>query len=141
MSGADSSFDDDGDNRQSNPRAPRQSVFLNATVERFGGSAPTRHRIRDLSTGGVRIDQAGALQVGSTVLVTVGALEAVGATVIWSKDGLAGLRFAQPINPDDARAKAAISARSATPRTPPEGPSVPTAGWVPNLSDPYGKRR
>jgi hypothetical protein len=119
-------------------RAPRHSVFLSATVERFGGSAPSRHRVRDLSTGGVRIDQAANLQAGATVLVTVGALEAVGATVVWARDGVAGLEFARPIDPEAARAKAAVAPRPLSPRPNEAGP-VPTAGWVPNLRNPYRK--
>jgi hypothetical protein len=31
--------------------------------------------------------------------------------VVWVSDGSAGLKFAQLINPDDARAKAAIAPR------------------------------
>jgi len=119
-------------------RQTRASVMLSATVERFGSGAPSRHRVRDLSVGGIRIDQAAALQVGATVLISVGALQAIGATVVWIEKGSAGLRFLEPINPDDARAKAVITPRStAAPhdvRT--EGP---TAGWMPDLSNPYRK--
>lgn len=57
------------------------SVMLSATVERFGGGGPTKHRVRDLSSGGVRIDQADALKAGATVLISVGVFVAVGATV------------------------------------------------------------
>ena len=41
------------------------------------------------------IDQAGGLQVGATVLVTVGQLEAVDATIVWIKEGAAGVKFAK----------------------------------------------
>lgn len=120
-------------------REPRDSVMLSAIVERFGSAMPTRHRIRDLSTGGVRIDQAAGLHVGATVLVSVGVLQAVGATVVWVRDGSAGLRFLEPINPDDARAKAAIAPRpiNASQRELP--PQSPTAGWVRGLNNPYRK--
>lgn len=119
------------------PRAPRHNVLLSALVERFGGAPATRHRVRDLSTGGVRIDQAGSIQAGATVLVTVGALEAVGATVVWVRDGWAGLKFAQPINPDDARAKTMIAPRSAS-VAPQEAPgATPAAGWMRDLRDAY----
>lgn len=119
-------------------RAPRHSVFLSATVECFGSAAPTRHRVRDLSTGGVRIDQAGALREGATVLVTVGALEAVGATVVWIRDGVAGLEFNEPIDPEAARARAAVAPRQTGARDSAPG-AVPTTGWVPNLKNPYGR--
>lgn len=110
--------------------------MLSATVERFGGGEPTRHRVRDLSIAGMRIDQAGSVQRGATVLVTVGALQAIGATVVWVKDGSAGLSFAQPINPDDARAKVAVAPRPAVP--PARG--APTAGWTYDLRNPYNRR-
>jgi hypothetical protein len=120
-------------------REPRDSVMLSATVERFGAGAPTRHRVRDLSTGGVRIDQAIGLHTGATVLVSIGALQAVGATVVWVEKGSAGLRFLEPINPDDARAKAAIAPRPVG--GPPSDvlPKAPTAGWVRDLNNPYRK--
>lgn len=121
------------------PRAPRHSVMLSATVERFGSARATKHRVRDLSTGGVRIDQAEALTAGATVLVTVGALEAVGATVVWVHEGSAGLKFAHPINPDDARAKTAIPSRPPAAPARTTGAAAPTAGWMPNLSNPYRK--
>lgn len=120
-------------------RARRESVMLSATVERFGGSVPTNHRVRDLSTGGVRIDQATCLQAGATILVSVGTLQAVGATVVWVKSGSAGLKFAEPINPDNARAKAAIVPRAIDDGATDVRNAGPTAGWMPSLNNPYRK--
>lgn len=117
-------------------RAARHSVMLGAAIERFGGGKTSMHRIRDLSPGGVRIDQATGLSVGATVLVTVGALESIGATVVWVKDGSAGLKFAREIDPNDARARAAIAPRPADDRTP-AARGTPRTGWIPNLRDPY----
>jgi hypothetical protein len=139
MTKQDSTHGDAGEGGGHRPRAPRHSVMLAATVERFGRGAPTRHRVRDLSTGGVRIDQASQLTPGATVLVTVGALESVGATVVWVRDGLAGLKFAHDIDPDEARARTAIPARK------PAGQKAsadtgPKAGWMPDLRDPYRTR-
>ncbi len=130
---------DDADRPALPPRAPRHHVLLSAVVERFGGGAPTRHRVRDLSTGGVRLDQAGSLRVGATVLVTVGALQSVGATVVWVKDGLAGLKFAEAIEPGEARAKTVIApSRAANPAL--ERPAIaPRAGWIGDLRDAYRK--
>ena len=116
-------------------RAPRHNVMLSAVVEGFGGAAPTRHRVRDLSTGGVRIDQVVNLKVGATVLVSVGALQAVGATVVWVKDGSAGLKFAQRIDVDEARAKAAIAPRLSDGHG--QKASTLKAGWMPELRNPY----
>jgi hypothetical protein len=119
-------------------RPPRHSVMLSATVQRFGAGPPTKHRVRDLSPGGVRIDQAAALDVGATVLVTVGALQSVGATVVWVRNGLAGLKFASIIDPDDARAKAAIAPRVAGGNAQEAG-DAPTPGWGTLLKNPYRK--
>ncbi|RYG88612.1 MAG: PilZ domain-containing protein [Alphaproteobacteria bacterium] len=92
-------------------RAPRLNVFLGAEVAGFHQNGATRHRIRDLSSTGVRIDSAEHLQPGATVLVSVGALKAAAATVIWTLNDLAGLQFATPINPDDARARVVLPVR------------------------------
>jgi hypothetical protein len=131
--------DPEGVSKAPTERKARASVMLSAAIERFGGGEPSRHRVRDLSTDGIRIDQAVGLQVGATVVISIGALQAIGATVVWIDKGPAGLRFVEPINPDDARAKAVI-----TPR-PPAGAardvrtSGPTAGWMPDLHNPYRK--
>jgi hypothetical protein len=119
------------------PRAPRHSVMLNAIVKRFGRPIPSRHRVRDLSSGGVRIDQAIGFTVGATVMVTVGALQSVGATVVWVKDGSAGLRFTQAVEVDEVRANAAIAPRILPDRGRPS-PGA-TAGWVPERKDAYRK--
>lgn len=118
-------------------RAPRQSVFLSTTLERFGSLEATQHRVRDLSPEGMRIDQAAALPLGSTVLVSVGSLEAVGATVMWAKEGWAGLKFATPIDPDKARVKAAVPPKSVAAAPRPASNRAPTAGWIRDLNNPY----
>ena len=121
-------------------RVPRASVMLSATVEYFGGGAATKHRVRDLSPGGVRIDQATGMGVGTTVLISVGALEAVGATVRWVTDDYAGLVFAEQIDPTQARMRAAIApGRSATPASARAATPAFEAGWVAQIRDPYRK--
>lgn len=110
-------------------RNVRHQVLLGAEISQFGGEPPTKHRIKDLSVSGARVDRATRLKPGSTVIVSVGILEAVGATVIWVKDGAAGLKFAEPIDLDEARSKAIIppgsqlslKLRADDPR-PPHGP-------------------
>lgn len=121
-----------------NARVPRDSVMLTATVEHFGHASPTRHRVRDLSAGGVRIDHAADFQIGATILVTIGALRSVGATVVWVEDGSAGVKFAQNINLEEARAKAAIAPRAIKGARAPTA-TVPTAGWVSDVENPYLK--
>ena len=131
---------------ESDRRTPRQNVLLGVEIMAFGGNMTTKHRIRDLSATGARIDRAGALRAGATVLVTVGMLDAVGATVIWVEGDLAGLRFAEPINPEAARSKTIVSSRTET-RKPTviatrasdrsRGPSSLSAGWISELNSPY----
>jgi hypothetical protein len=121
-------------------RSERHSVMLSATIEHFGAlGISTKHRVRDLSTGGVRIDGAADFRPGATVLVTVGALESVGATVVWVKDGWAGLKFAQPVDPDQARAKAAIAPPRAGAPIHKPAVTTPSAGWITDLDSPYRK--
>lgn len=64
------------------PRATRSSVLLGAEICGFDPKPCTKHRIRDLSPTGARVDGAGSLREGATVLVSVGMLEAIGATVM-----------------------------------------------------------
>lgn len=128
----------EADDHATSQREPRQSVFLSATLERFGSAETTKHRVRDLSPQGMRIDQAASLKVGATVLVAVGQLEAVGATIVWVKEGSAGLRFARTVDPDRARGKAAVRPKaSVLPGQ--ERQRGATAGWVADLGDPYRK--
>ena len=122
-------------------RQPRQNVLLGAEICGFGGGAPTKHRIRDLSRTGARIDRAGALKVGSTVLVSVGVLEQVAATVIWVRGDAAGLKFAEEIDPDAARSKTLVTpAQKAGPaREAEKEQGTLAAGWAAGLYSPYRK--
>jgi PilZ domain len=127
------------------PREPRQHVMLGARISGFGGGAPTQHRIRDLSSGGARVDQAGSLRVGATVLVSVGVLEEVGATVVWVEGDVAGLRFAQNIDPDAARSKTIVSTGASAAKgleaakSGQHGVQTLGTGWAANLANPYRK--
>jgi hypothetical protein len=121
-------------------RTPRASVMLSAKLEHFGGGEPSTHRVRDLSKGGIRIDQAAELRQGATVLISVGSLEAIAATVVWVEGGSAGLAFAQQINPDAARKKGGVASSSVAPvhvRATGSAAPVPRAGWIGDLQNPY----
>jgi hypothetical protein len=87
------------------PREARESVFLSAVVTHFGDDQPTQHRVRNISTHGVCLDQVAKLRKGQTVLIDMGLLEEVGATVVWIANNLAGLRFAHPIPIDAAKTR------------------------------------
>ena len=86
----------------------------------------------------MRIDLAAGLQIGATVLVAVGQLEAVGATIVWVKEGYAGVQFAKAIDPDQARGKAAVR-RTADIVPNKQEQRGATAGWVADLNSPYRK--
>jgi hypothetical protein len=116
--------------------------MLIATVEHPGSQATTRHRVRNLAPGGMRIDNAEGMQPGTIVLASIGALKSVEATIKWVKEGFAGLAFPEPINPEAARKKAAIPpcVDSSSAKVVVLGvPSAPTAGWVEDLRNPYRK--
>lgn len=80
-------------------------MFLSAVVTGFGRASPSKHRVRNVSSNGACIDQAEALRPGQTVVVDIGMLEAVGATVKWVEGALAGLKFAHPIRIDAAKSR------------------------------------
>jgi hypothetical protein len=124
------------------PRAQRTSVMLTATILSGEGDQATRHRVRDISSRGLRIDNAGGLRPGATVSISLGSLQDIPATVHWTRAGFAGLAFAEEINLKDAhkRAGSAPTARDTqnaaeTPVTIPE----PTAGWIGEMRNPYRK--
>jgi hypothetical protein len=128
----------ESDDRAAAQREPRQSVFLTSTLERFGSAETTKHRVRDLSSKGMRINSTAGLKVGATVLVSIGLLETVGATIVWIKGDSAGLRFAKAVDPDQARGKAAVRPKAGvSPGQERQGGA--TIGWVANLDDPYRK--
>jgi hypothetical protein len=134
-------------------RQQRASVMLMASIEQSGGGTATKHRIRDLSSGGIRIDNAAGLRSGELVLVTVGALEAVEATIVWVRADLAGLSFGEQVDPQDARKKPRVT--SVAPKATadalfPPLPAVknidkvfspPTAGWLGCMRDPYRAKK
>ena len=122
-------------------REARESVLLAAEVSRFGISNVTKHRLRDLSPHGARIDQADALRRGETILVTVGSLAAIGATVMWVANGAAGLKFFEPIDPDAARSKTFVKTslpnRDPQPSRPSSQRETQLAGWLAELESSY----
>ena len=126
-------------------REPRQNVFLGAWITSFGRGEPTQHRVRDLSSRGARVDRAGSLKAGATILVSVGVLEEIGATVVWVKDDVAGLRFAEPIDPASARSNTILRREDLPPEkrgaasSPAPDSSQLAAGWAAQLHNPYRK--
>lgn len=83
----------------------RDSVFLLANVTAPDG-ATNGYRARNLSPDGVCIDQPAGVDVGATLTLSIGLVEDIRAEVVWVRDGLAGLKFAAPIDPAQARKRA-----------------------------------
>ena len=73
-------------------RSPRTSVMLVAELKHFGLEEVTKHRVRDISARGARVDGASFLSIGEPVAVTVGDLHGVAAKVVWRSGQTAGLR-------------------------------------------------
>ncbi|MBV9842416.1 MAG: PilZ domain-containing protein [Sphingomonadaceae bacterium] len=107
------------------PREPRSSVIIRAVVQ-ADGVAATERRVRNLSAHGACIDHAGDLRSGQSILLGIGAYEAVPAQVIWARDKVAGVRFRESIDLDHAR----------QPRRN-EAPEIIKTGWLANMPDPY----
>ena len=89
-------------------REARESVMLTAEVRRSGNPTTTKHLLRDLSSRGARLNNAGSFRAGETILVSVGDLQDASATIVWASNETAGLRFSEAIDPALARAKAIV---------------------------------
>ena len=117
-------------------RSPRQQLLLGVEIAGLGRGLSTKHRIKNLSATGVRVDGAAFLTPGAILSVSIGALEAIKAVVVWVDGPVAGLKFEEPIDPDAARSKTIVSIGKAIPDSVSRDPS-PTAGWVADLESPY----
>ena len=110
-------------------RATRTSVMLSAEIFRVDRPGGSQHRVTNISETGLCIAQPGDLTVGSVVVVAIGRIEQVAADVVWTRTGLAGLRFQKPIDVAEARTRRPAGASKV----------APSAGWLAALNDPYAK--
>lgn len=101
-------------------RDPRTSVMLSAEVVRSEGSAPTQHRVLNVSVSGVCIAKPIGLVADMPVMVSLGRVDHVGARVKWVRGDRAGLRFDEAIDLDAARQR----------RPGNSAPPPPTSGWM-----------
>lgn len=92
-------------------RQPRQTLLRSGTLYWSGISIPVR--LRNISTGGARVESDQALREGCEVELDLGDAGFQYAEVRWARDGQVGLRFAADFDLD-----------SLTPRTA-EAPSAP----------------
>lgn len=111
------------------PRTPRRSVMLSAHVFRQGATAPSVHRITNISETGICLAQDGEMRPDTVVVVSVGQAEPAAAEVKWVRDRLAGLAFHDPIDLAKARLR----------RTDGRLPAV-ASGWLTDLNDAHRGR-
>lgn len=94
-----------GDTDHSKRQEKRDSLFLSATV-RVGDRAPFSTRVRNLSAGGMMIDAAAELAVGTTVTAEMRGIGMVEGKIAWFSPGRAGVAFDAEIDPRMARTQA-----------------------------------
>ncbi len=111
------------DNTDTSSREKRNSVIVRALVTTPDGREWER-RVRNLSDRGACVEHDGELQAGTTIVLRMGAICDLDATVRWVSGRLAGLRFAETVNLDEARK--------------PRGTAVqPKAGWIVDIKHAY----
>lgn len=80
------------------PPAPRHEVSIATTLSYDGQE--TSVELRDISTEGAKLALAAALDIGAAVQLRLPDKSRIPATVRWTRDGHAGLRFAADL-PED----------------------------------------
>lgn len=94
----------------------RDSLFLAARLS-VGGKPATDIRVRNLSEGGLMIDNAPPMAIGTELIVELRNIGAVPGRVAWYVEGRAGIAFDIPIDPIKARKPVSAGKPSAgTPR-------------------------
>ncbi len=96
-------------------RAPRDSLFLHANIHPLDGSRDIRVRVRNLSSGGMMAEPEVEVAPGERVIVDLRGVGAIGATVVWTVAGRAGLAFDREIDPRKARTPVGEPARAGRP--------------------------
>lgn len=80
----------------------RDSLFLAARLS-IGGGKPIDIRVRNLSEGGLMIDNAPPMATDASLVVELRNIGAVPGRVAWYTEGRAGIAFDVPIDPIKAR--------------------------------------
>jgi len=104
-------------------REKRNTVIVRAIVNAPGSSSVER-RVRNLSRSGACLEHGGELKDGMVLAIQMGALHDLAGEVMWTTDKLAGVRFAENIDLDEARKPRGTGA-------------VPKAGWMAEINDAY----
>ena len=82
--------------RRGNAREPAGTATIR--LRRLG--RPDAHlHLHDISTNGFQVVLGEAMQIKDHVVTRLPGLEPIGATVAWTSEGRAGLRFDRPLHP------------------------------------------
>ena len=87
--------DKQGANRRS---AAREKLILRIGLLEQDGR-PIFCLVRNISSVGVQVKPYSRVAEGSGISLRVGDENPIPGTVVWSRDGLVGIRFGQPLNP------------------------------------------
>lgn len=104
-------------------REKRNSVIVRAMVQTPDGAADDL-RVRNLSRSGACLEHGGQLRDGMTVHMHLGTIDDLVGHIVWATDRLAGVRFEETVDLEEARKPRGIRA-------------VPKAGWMSNINDAY----
>ena len=106
-----------GDELAAGQRSRKRDSLLLAARLSVGGKPATDIRVRNLSEGGLMIDNAPPMAIGTALAVELRNIGSVPGRVAWYVEGRAGIAFDVPIDPIKVRKPvAAVKAPSGTPR-------------------------
>jgi hypothetical protein len=92
-----SSYAQPGDSRATARHTLRLEVLTSSADPSAASPAAGHALIYNLSRGGLLLETATKLRPGDMLVVDLPEADAVAAEVIWSRDGLAGCKFEQPL--------------------------------------------
>lgn len=94
----------------------RDSFLLTAQLRIGGSDTPLQVRVRNLSTGGMMAEHAGAVTVGDPARVEIRGIGEIDGHVAWTAEGRIGIAFAKDIDPRRARKPVAAKVRPPAPK-------------------------
>ncbi|MCP1468745.1 hypothetical protein J3E64_000412 [Sphingobium sp. OAS761] len=98
-------MDDEPNNAERGPArsAPRDSLFLLASLQAEDGASLGKARIRNLSATGLMADCERAIPAGTRVKLDLRGVGPISGMIAWSREDKIGLAFDEPIDPQLAR--------------------------------------
>jgi len=104
MDGISSNFDNVAEDGTDSQRTrSRDSLFLAARMRLGDDKAAQDVRVRNLSEGGLMVEVAKPLPIGTLLILEVRGLGEVRGSVAWYAEGRAGVALDRPIDPKKAR--------------------------------------